>query len=65
MIILPRLQGDCHGLRTLKSIINVLPGEHSDLLAGRDELEVDDKLYNIFVELESRIPFDWSGKSVL
>ncbi|MFP3347116.1 MAG: Ldh family oxidoreductase [Sulfolobaceae archaeon] len=65
MIILPRLQGDCHGLRTLKSIINVLPGEHSDLLAGRDELEVDDKLYNIFVELESRIPFDWSGKNIL
>ncbi|QGR19875.1 hypothetical protein [Stygiolobus azoricus] len=65
MIILPRLQGDCHGLRTLKTIIDVLPSEHSDLLAGRDEIEVDDKLYNIFVELESQVPFDWRGKNIL
>ncbi|MBB5253407.1 Ldh family oxidoreductase [Sulfurisphaera ohwakuensis] len=60
MIILPKLQGDCHGLSVLKQFVEYLPGEHSDEMLKRDEIDIDEKLYNIFVKLEAEEQFNWT-----
>ncbi|BCU69586.1 Ldh family oxidoreductase [Stygiolobus caldivivus] len=59
LLILPNLASDCHGASVLKSFTEFLPGEHSDILAERDVIEIDDELYKTIERLEREVPFKW------